>query len=80
MSFPVPPDILDYPTSTDMVVREGSNVTLRCAASGLPTPNITWRRETGDKISLGSGHEGKRFHIPVCITFLTNKSFSSCLL
>lgn len=30
----VPPDILDYPTSTDMVVTEGSNVTLRCAATG----------------------------------------------
>lgn len=32
--FSVPPDILDYPTSTDMVVTEGSNVTLRCAATG----------------------------------------------
>lgn len=34
LSFSVPPDILDYPTSTDMVVTEGSNVTLRCAATG----------------------------------------------
>ncbi|XP_066591592.1 lachesin-like isoform X3 [Prorops nasuta] len=41
----VPPDILDYPTSTDMVVREGSNVTLRCAATGTPKPMVTWRRE-----------------------------------
>ncbi|XP_043269582.1 opioid-binding protein/cell adhesion molecule homolog [Venturia canescens] len=51
----VPPDILDYPTSTDMVVREGSNVTFRCAATGSPAPNITWRREGAEKIPLGTG-------------------------
>lgn len=54
----MPPDILDYPTSTDMVVREGSNVTLKCAATGSPTPNITWKRESGEKIMLHSGNEG----------------------
>lgn len=54
----VPPDILDYPTSTDMVVREGSNVTMRCAASGSPTPNITWRREGGETIPVSTGQEG----------------------
>ncbi|XP_065204565.1 lachesin-like isoform X2 [Planococcus citri] len=53
----VPPDILDYPTSTDMVVREGSNVSLRCAASGSPAPNITWKRENGEIIPLGNGVE-----------------------
>nr|XP_033205060.1 neurotrimin-like [Bombus vancouverensis nearcticus] len=53
----VPPDILDYMTSTDMIVREGSNVTLRCAAKGSPTPNITWRREDGETILLGNGEE-----------------------
>lgn len=55
----VPPDILDYPTSTDMVVREGSNVTLKCAATGSPEPTITWRRESGVPIELASGEEGK---------------------
>lgn len=55
----VPPDILDYPTSTDMVVREGSNVTLKCAATGSPSPNIVWRREGGEKIMLFSGNDGK---------------------
>lgn len=55
----VPPDILDYPTSTDMVVREGSNVTLRCAASGSPEPVITWRRENGDPIALSTDVEGR---------------------
>lgn len=57
--YAVPPDILDYPTSTDMVVREGSNVTLRCEATGLPTPNITWRRETGEQIPIGNGQDGE---------------------
>ncbi|XP_041778640.1 lachesin-like isoform X1 [Anopheles merus] len=50
----VPPNILDYPTSTDMVVREGSNVTLKCAASGSPTPSIIWRREGNEPISAGA--------------------------
>ncbi|XP_044757847.1 neurotrimin-like [Coccinella septempunctata] len=53
----VPPDILDYPTSTDMVVREGSNVTMRCAATGSPEPTITWRREGGEYIPIGTGKE-----------------------
>ncbi|XP_076289985.1 opioid-binding protein/cell adhesion molecule homolog isoform X3 [Lasioglossum baleicum] len=53
----VPPDILDYQTSTDMVVQEGSNVTLRCAATGSPEPTITWRREDGQLILLPSGDE-----------------------
>ncbi|CAG5046602.1 unnamed protein product [Parnassius apollo] len=44
----VPPDILDYPTSSDQVAREGANITLRCAAHGVPTPNVVWRRESGD--------------------------------
>lgn len=56
--FSVPPDILDYPTSTDMVVREGSNVTLRCAATGFPVPTIAWRREGGEPIPVGNGLEG----------------------
>lgn len=54
----VPPDILDYDTSTDMVVMEGRNVTLRCAATGSPAPNITWRREDGQQIHLADGSEG----------------------
>ncbi|XP_043279848.1 neurotrimin-like [Venturia canescens] len=53
----VPPDILDYPTSTDMVVREGSNVTLRCAATGTPEPTVTWRRETGGTVTLPNWRE-----------------------
>lgn len=55
----VPPDIVDYETSTDMVVAEGRNVTLRCSATGSPAPNITWRREDGQLIHLGSGERGE---------------------
>uniref|UniRef100_A0AAG5DTH3 Ig-like domain-containing protein n=1 Tax=Anopheles atroparvus TaxID=41427 RepID=A0AAG5DTH3_ANOAO len=44
----MPPDILDHPTSQDMVVQEGSNVTLTCAATGVPEPTVTWKRE-GEK-------------------------------
>ncbi|XP_036340364.1 lachesin-like [Rhagoletis pomonella] len=57
VAFTVPPDILDYPTSTDMVIREGSNVTLKCAAVGSPTPTITWRREGGEPIPLPNNSE-----------------------
>lgn len=53
----VPPDILDYPTSTDMVIREGSNVSMRCAATGSPDPFIAWRREGGEPITLPNGQE-----------------------
>ncbi|PNF23362.1 hypothetical protein B7P43_G13169 [Cryptotermes secundus] len=61
----MPPDILDYPTSTDMVVREGTNVTLRCAATGSPQPTVTWRREGGECIPLGSGQEVPSVEGPV---------------
>lgn len=54
----VPPDILDYPTSTDMVVKEGSNMTMKCQATGSPTPTITFRREDGEPIMLSAGYEG----------------------
>lgn len=60
VSVSVPPDILDYPTSADMVVREGSNVSLRCAATGSPEPTIAWRREGGEPIPVGNGQEGKQ--------------------
>ncbi|XP_014670854.1 PREDICTED: lachesin-like [Priapulus caudatus] len=31
---------------------EGANVTMECEARGLPTPNITWRRDDDKKLSL----------------------------
>lgn len=41
-----------------MVVKEGSNVTLKCSATGSPPPTITFRREDGEPIKLPGGNEG----------------------
>lgn len=58
----VPPDILDYPTSQDVIVEEGQNVTLTCAATGSPEPIINWRREGGKPLFRGvSGTESELF-------------------
>ncbi|XP_025986413.1 neurotrimin isoform X5 [Solenopsis invicta] len=47
----VPPSIITKETSTDMVVREASNVTLTCKATGYPEPYVMWRREDGQNIN-----------------------------
>lgn len=56
----VPPSITESLTSNDLVVREGTNVTLTCKANGYPEPYVMWRREDGDEMSIG-GENGKRF-------------------
>lgn len=56
--FAVPPSIITKETSTDMVVREGSNVTLTCKASGYPEPYVMWRREDGKNINY-NGESGE---------------------
>jgi hypothetical protein len=53
----VPPVIIDEKTSTDLVVREASNVTLVCKASGYPEPYVMWRREDGEDFSY-NGENG----------------------
>ncbi|KAH3841372.1 protein amalgam-like isoform X2 [Dreissena polymorpha] len=40
----VPAHILNQESSRDIEVEEGNNVTLRCRATGVPQPNITWFR------------------------------------
>lgn len=45
-------------TSNDLVVREGTNVTLTCKAKGFPEPYVMWRREDGNEMSIG-GENGK---------------------
>ena len=46
----VPPSFIQKETSTDMVVRESSNVTLTCKATGYPEPYVMWQREDGQNI------------------------------
>ncbi|KAH7962449.1 hypothetical protein HPB52_016124 [Rhipicephalus sanguineus] len=53
----VPPDIVGSESSSDVLVREGSNVTLSCRAKGYPAPRITWRREDGTPIAVGNWQE-----------------------
>ncbi|BES91430.1 Cell adhesion molecule [Nesidiocoris tenuis] len=48
----VPPDIEDALSSSDMITREGSNVTLSCTANGSPPPTIKWRRDDNQKINI----------------------------
>ncbi|KAI9555418.1 hypothetical protein GHT06_017933 [Daphnia sinensis] len=49
----VPPDIIYSESSTDTIIREGSNVSLTCAGSGYPQPHILWRREDSASITRG---------------------------
>ncbi|XP_054724354.1 neurotrimin-like, partial [Uloborus diversus] len=49
----VPPHIEEEETSSDTEVREGSDVSLRCVAKGSPNPEITWRREDSQEITIG---------------------------
>ncbi|KAH9628610.1 hypothetical protein HF086_010344 [Spodoptera exigua] len=55
----VPPVIIDNMTSTDMVVREGTNVTMVCRATGYPEPYVMWRREDGQEFNC-NGESGKK--------------------
>jgi len=41
-----------------MVVREASNVTLTCKATGYPEPYVMWRREDGQNINY-NGESGE---------------------
>ncbi|VVD01638.1 unnamed protein product [Leptidea sinapis] len=61
----VPPDIIDRGTSTDQTVREAASVSLTCAATGSPQPQITWRREHSKTIPLGDGSQVTSLEGPV---------------
>ncbi|EFX75497.1 hypothetical protein DAPPUDRAFT_323113 [Daphnia pulex] len=51
LNIVVPPTIEDSASSSDVIVREGSDLSLTCQARGSPTPSVKWRREDGRKIS-----------------------------
>ncbi|CAH2003722.1 unnamed protein product [Acanthoscelides obtectus] len=48
----VPPNIDDSRSSSDVIVREGSNETLTCKATGFPTPSVKWKRDDNSKITI----------------------------
>ncbi|XP_050519545.1 neurotrimin-like [Diabrotica virgifera virgifera] len=48
----VPPNINDSMSSSDAIVREGSNETLTCKATGFPTPSVKWKRDDNTKITI----------------------------
>ncbi|KAG8177036.1 hypothetical protein JTE90_013191 [Oedothorax gibbosus] len=50
----VPPEIIEERTSSDMFAREGTDVTLTCAAKGRPAPKLIWRREDYKPILTGN--------------------------
>lgn len=59
----VPPDIVDYQTSQDVVRASGQNVTLTCSATGVPQPTITWRREENAPLWLPTGENDQEREI-----------------
>lgn len=60
IAFAVPPSISDEETSSDVVVDERNKMSLRCKANGYPVPTITWRREDGKELNMGS-YGGKKY-------------------
>jgi len=56
--FAVPPNIDDALTSSDVIVREGANVTLKCRATGSPMPSVKWKRDDNSKISINKAMSG----------------------
>lgn len=48
-------------TSSDMMVREGTNITLTCRAKGFPDPYVMWRREDSNEMYV-HGENGNFFY------------------
>lgn len=65
----VPPSIVDNKTSTDLVVRESSNVSLVCKASGYPEPYVMWRREDGEDINY-NGDIGDLYFFIILLKYI----------
>ncbi|XP_016838656.1 lachesin [Nasonia vitripennis] len=52
LSIEVPPDFIPEETSGDVTVPEGWHVKLKCRATGIPPPQISWRREDQKEIII----------------------------
>ncbi|KAK0082325.1 hypothetical protein PV325_010666 [Microctonus aethiopoides] len=52
MVVQIPPDIMDDESTDGYVTRERGSIKLRCVATGIPTPTVTWRREDGKNITI----------------------------
>ncbi|XP_014216864.1 lachesin-like [Copidosoma floridanum] len=52
LTVEVPPDFIPGETSGDMVVAEGRHAHLRCRATGIPPPRVSWRREDQKEIII----------------------------
>lgn len=50
----VAPSLTRHPGSGELVVKKGSTVSLKCQASGFPSPKISWSKKNG---LLDSGHK-----------------------
>lgn len=67
----VPPDILDEPdlnsaTLEEGITNEGGSTQMKCTTTGVPKPNVQWRREDGRDIVLRTeGRDNKQcnFHV-----------------
>lgn len=53
LSFIEKPQIVDIFTSSDTTKQEGDRVELKCNASGIPTPLITWQMSGGGVLPTG---------------------------
>lgn len=58
--FSVPPNIDDSLSSSDVIVREGSNITLKCRAHGSPQPTIKWKRDDNSRININKSLSGEK--------------------
>ncbi|XP_005101359.1 lachesin [Aplysia californica] len=52
LTVQVAPTIRDGPTTAVLEVSNGANSSLRCQATGIPYPNITWTRSDGGLLPL----------------------------
>lgn len=55
----IPPDVLDTAGGKDYVTNEGGNLKLVCKATGVPEPNVTWKREDGRNIIIRQDGQNK---------------------